>query len=570
MEPPVFAGGFLRAGFVEDQREVCYTQSRDAHRIVLREMRSSMIKVVVADDEERVCQLIVALVDWKAMGLEVAGIAHNGLEAFEMVERLRPDILITDIRMPGYSGLELIQRVQSVAADLEIIVISGYAHFEYAQQAIKYGVGDYLLKPVSKADLTATLEKLKERICQRRDSEQDRQEMRRKAEKDVHRLQLNLLDDLWEKENLALSMPVLQDTYHLQVQPGLFQAFLLKIDSSQGTLSDASAAILMEKAQEILERGLKEKCFELALGTKGPSCIGIINYDTGRQEEIRKVLKNCLNQLELQKSLFRPVLFSMAVGSAYTDPQGLDKSMKETAVLIQERIVKGTGRVLERLGAPSGLDAGGILDRYLREITQAVEVMSLAQAEAAVNFLMNEVRRVKDVHGYEILELVSSAADVFSVRTQMPERGKQLEAFRKQCGQCTGVEEVFACLARFQEEYISGLLVKHESETIRPVRRAKEYIQNHYSEPLTLEEVSSIAGLSPAYFSVLFKKTEGEGFAKYLINIRMEKAKILLRESNTPVSEICRMVGYNDIKHFNHTFEKAAGVKPATYRRLYG
>ena len=85
-----------------------------------------------------------------------------------------------------------------------------------------------------------------------------------------------------------------------------------------------------------------------------------------------------------------------------------------------------------------------------------------------------------------------------------------------------------------------------------------------------MEEVSSEVGLSAAYFSVLFKKSEGEGFAKYLINLRVEEAKRLLREGNDSVAEICRKVGYNDLKHFTHTFEKVTGVKPATYRKLYG
>ena len=111
---------------------------------------------------------------------------------------------------------------------------------------------------------------------------------------------------------------------------------------------------------------------------------------------------------------------------------------------------------------------------------------------------------------------------------------------------------------------------KHEADTVRPIRMAKQYIQNHYSEPITQEEVSGAVGLSAAYFSVLFKKVEGEGFAKYLIGVRMEQAKILLRETNIPVSKICQQVGYNDLKHFTHTFEKTTGVKPTVYRKMYG
>ena len=115
------------------------------------------LKVVIADDEERICQLIQALIDWKYLGMELVGVAHNGIEAYEAVREQKPDILITDIRMPGFSGLELIEKVKDICPDMEVIIISGYAHFEYAQQAIRFGVGHYLLKPINKAELTETL-----------------------------------------------------------------------------------------------------------------------------------------------------------------------------------------------------------------------------------------------------------------------------------------------------------------------------------------------------------------------------------------------------------------------------
>ena len=119
------------------------------------------LKVVIADDEERICQLIQALINWDSLEMEITGMAHNGIEAFDVVQKVCPDILITDIRMPGLSGLELIEKVKAACPEVEIIIISGYAHFEYAQQAIRFGVGHYLLKPINKAELTETLEKLK-------------------------------------------------------------------------------------------------------------------------------------------------------------------------------------------------------------------------------------------------------------------------------------------------------------------------------------------------------------------------------------------------------------------------
>ena len=129
---------------------------------------------------------------------------------------------------------------------------------------------------------------------------------------------------------------------------------------------------------------------------------------------------------------------------------------------------------------------------------------------------------------------------------------------------------MFTCLLDFMLTKVNQMIALREEDSVRPVRLAKQYIHNHYQEQITLEEVSDYVGLTPAYFSVMFKKETEIGFAKYLINERLEGAKDLLRESTLSVADICRKVGYNDPKHFTRLFEKNVGVKPAVYRKLYG
>ena len=131
-----------------------------------------MLKVIIADDEQRICRLVQVLADWEALGMEVIGTAENGFEALDLVKKTHPDILITDIRMPGCDGLELIRQAKLSCAHLEVVIISGYAHFEYAQNAIRYGVGNYLLKPIRREELMETLLKMKERILKRIDEEE--------------------------------------------------------------------------------------------------------------------------------------------------------------------------------------------------------------------------------------------------------------------------------------------------------------------------------------------------------------------------------------------------------------
>lgn len=188
------------------------------------------LKVMIADDEERICKLIEALIDCDALQMEVAGVAHNGLEACELVKNLRPDILITDIRMPGYSGLELIEKVKESEENLEIIIISGYAHFAYAQTAIKFGVGDYLLKPINKEELTSTLQKLGERIRDRRRLAEDQQRIQQKSEADIRLFRMNLINRLMEGSTWKPSLEELREKYYLHVEEGVFQGFLIKVD----------------------------------------------------------------------------------------------------------------------------------------------------------------------------------------------------------------------------------------------------------------------------------------------------------------------------------------------------
>lgn len=314
------------------------------------------------------------------------------------------------------------------------------------------------------------------------------------------------------------------------------------------------------------------KCFDmLCMDRDWGGTIGILNYAKNKQDEIRRILKDCLNQLESGKNLYGDIAFSMAVGGVVTEPSLIGKSLKEASVIIEERLVKGTGRLLEHMPeGHSSLHEKSLLEKYLRTITHAIEIMSEEEAQKALEGIKAEISGVRDVRGYELLELVNSCGALFLSQVESKDRREKLQHFSDRCRQCASQEGLFGVLEGLQKTYIRELVQQREGDMVRPIRQAKQYIQNHFSEPITQEEVSGAVGLSSTYFSALFKKEEGEGFAKYLTGVRMEQAKIMLRESTASVSEVCRRVGYNDLKHFTHNFEKATGLKPSAYRKLYG
>ncbi len=351
----------------------------------------------------------------------------------------------------------------------------------------------------------------------------------------------------------------------------LFRSWL-KIDSSEEELGEEGKNIVIERSGRLLESSLKNKCFAmLCKEQEWGGYIGILNYGEERREEIRRILKDCLNRLESGKKLYGEISFSMAVGSIVTEPWEMGKSLVLASMIIEERLVKGTGRLLDYMPeGSSALHEKSLLEKYLRTVTHGIEIMSQEEARKAIGQLMKGVAEVKDVRGYEVFELVSSCGGLFLSQVESKDRREKLQHFLGRCRQCGSQEALFKTLSRLQDDYIRELVQQREGDMVRPIRQAKQYILNHYHEPITQEEVSNAVGLSSTYFSVLFKKEEGEGFAKYLTGVRMEQAKILLREDNCSVSEICRRVGYNDLKHFTHNFEKATGLKPGAYRKLYG
>lgn len=527
-----------------------------------------MLKVVIADDEERVCRLVQVLADWDALGMEVAGTASNGLEALELVKQIRPDILITDIRMPGCYGLELIQHAKETLPQLEIVIISGYAHFEYAQSAIKHGVGDYLLKPIQKGELMATLKKLGDR-CRARQAEGE-QAAHRYSQEDRTRLQNRLIQDLAERRLRAPTAQVLEQEYCFCVQPGLLQIMLLKLDYDLAQFSAASVGVIWEKAKKIFAPILQPMCHNVVFYCRDAWGCAILNYDPARREALRGRLREGLNQLVAQQALFGAVECSLGLSTPTDQPEDLPQRFAEVNDVMCERLLDGSGRLLEGRPSPSDLAGENLLERYGRNVELLLDTLEQPQARQAVDQLQESALAVPGVRGRELLELVRSAGQLFALRIDGEDARQETEQFEKRCLQCSRAQDLFTCLKDFQQNLLERTLRRRERESQRPIRVAKQYVQSHYSQNITLEDVCAATGFSVSYFSALFKKETGEGFAKYLTRVRMERAKELLQETNLSVAEICTRVGYGDLKHFNQTFKKVTNLSPGQYRKLYG
>ncbi len=526
-----------------------------------------MLKVIIADDEKLICRLVQALADWELLGMEVVGTAENGLEALTLIEALEPDILITDIRMPGCNGLELIRQAKERRPELEIVIISGYAHFEYAQSAIKYGVGNYLLKPIKKEGLMEALNTMKGRCEARRNMSGSREGVN--SQKNLGRLRSSLVKDLLSAAPPALTRESLRETYYMEAKGALFQAFALQAIGGGQIMGRPALEILQQEIRQALTSCFAGSCLEQVVYFQDRTGYGVLCFEEEKRTAVRWALRECINQLDAKKGLFGQMEFSVSLGAPVGHPEEISRSMAEAKTALLGRFTEGVGRLLEYTPEHTGMNKQNLLDKYIKAAGNAVETLSRENAAAACEEFEREVKETGFLTGKDMMELVLAAQRFFASRTVM-DGGERQQEFARRCDDCSRTEELFALLHEEQERLLEELQENRKNEDNRPIRLAKQYVMKHFSQPITLEEVSEAVGFSPSYFSVLFKEKTGEGFAKYLTRIRMEEAKTLLRETNLAVAEICERAGYSDRKHFTQTFHKATGLTPAEYRKLYG
>ena len=529
-----------------------------------------MLKVVIADDEARVCSLIQVLIDWDALGLELAGTAANGFEALELIEREHADILITDIRMPGCSGLELIEKAKAVSPRLEIVIISGYAHFEYAQQAIRFGVSDYLLKPISQQQINDTLSKLAERCRDSRTADSEILELRKSSQENTRQLQARLIQDLLSGSFTSADPAVLRKEYCFAADTECLLPVLLQIDYDESAVSAEALRIVEEKALSTFERELEGTCPTLAASSAGGQGGLLLGYAEKDRDAVRNQLRKCLHQLCAYIEMYDSLDFSMAIGPVITDVSKIRDAFAAARAIACERLICGTGRILDVPPPPSVWKPAESLNPFRQALNELPKPGSDALLIRELDRLEQEVCGRTDLRGGDVYELVLSAARMLLQQPGIADRAEKLQRFTR-CVLHTGrMKKLFEMLKALTREEAGALIEEQRSANTRPIRQAQDYVRKHYREPITLEKICDEVGFSVSYFSALYKKETGENFQHFVTRVRVDRARELLTQTALPVSEICDLVGYSDIKYFTQTFKKETELSPAQYRKLYG
>ena len=536
-----------------------------------------MIKVLIADDELRICELIFRLIDWESLGMSVIAVAHDGRETIKIIKNEMPDIVITDIRMPGYNGVDVIRIGKEYNSDIQFIIISGYSQFDYAQNAIHYGVSDYLLKPVKAEELTKALLRIKNRIDKNNQmySQVKKAWTLEQQNRRLYREQL-IMEIAHGKgfDVLTKDMNTLNEQYKYEFIPGFFTIVIVKADGLNFE-EKTESSFLYEKIQQSLSFAFAPVMQEMQ-GTMldNGTYIFLFNYEN-EYAEIESQIHRLLNQMLLQKDVFKKLHLTIGLGKRVNCLVEVGKSYETAYLAIKDRILVGTDRIIEGKEKIVVQDYKDYFLHTVRELENVVENLDDKRISDIIQEWGTALSKDKEINGYQIEQSAKALVNSYLLSMQknnytLDEDDNLLKDFMKSIENCISLGEIQELLSGTLEQSLSEYRHKRALSGSKPIRDAKEYIRNNLAGNLTIQEVSEYVGYSSAHFSVRFKQECGITFSDYVMESRIEKSKELLKNTRETIESIAVAVGYSDVKSFTKNFKKYTEVKPSKYMKIYG
>ena len=540
-------------------------------------MKLKKNKVLIADDEELICVLLQKIIQWEELNLELAGVVNNGADLFEAINEKHPDIVITDICMPGMDGIELIKKVRYEQIPCKFIIVSGYRQFEYAHNALKYNVDDYILKPIDNKEINDALRKLVQSIDPTEpniaDNDINGRVQKVSAEK-MKRFFLNrIIHELKDSES---SIEAIEREYGIEFKDGYFQCLHIKLDIIEKTqeFGDDSNSI-QNKLILVFKEIFNDCCYQVLVDLSFGSILIGINYAETQENNIHNCIKKYFEYAKNIIDLFIGFKITIGVGKPYKNIWDFKKSESEANEAINCRIVEGIDRVIYwgRLNLPAGIINESRRKQILERLAKDFEILDVEDFEKCIKELfVLVINRFSPVEMYNLLEQIQEL--FFEREADLIQEFYNENYLRKQIHfaltNAISIKDLENAIREPIVQAMKKFLEDVKKRNAKPIRLAISYIEDNYAKQIKLEDIAGEVNLNPVYFSNIFKKEIGVNFIDYLTSYRIKKAKELLSSSSKNVNEVAFSVGYTDPRYFSKTFKKIVGIKPMEYRKIYG
>lgn len=517
-----------------------------------------MLKAILVDDEQLSIDMMKNLVEWNRYDVQIVATAPDGLSALELFREHGPNIVITDIKMPGMDGLEFIRCVREVNQDVEIIFISGYADFSFVKEAITLGSANYLLKPVDEMELEKTLQKITRKINEKSIS-------RNLALKGETQKRKKLLHDYLRsgaQQSLGYKL-------FMEFCPEGAPFLLMSVNVNHETIAaytDASSLAVDQIAyeQERIEHIAARYAPCLAL--EDEECAWLLLLRTGNKEDVITIAEALLRFLRNEGKADARVCFSRSSVRAQELPELYAQAMQ----FVKYSQYLGDTDILGSEYCCNEEEFHRIrYAEYGRQATEAMRRYDVAETERILEEALSSSMAINpdDLSSvYEFcFEVVLCAKGLLAESGVPVKDGWVAEVRYEHIAAIRSQERLRAFMIRVIRA-LKAKPRKREEQYSQLVREGIDFLSAHYDQNLSLEEICKHLSVSKNYFSYLFKRDTGESLWAYLTSIRMGRAMKLLRETNLKSLEIAYQVGYDNPSYFTKLFKKISGQTPNEYR----
>ncbi|ACT01212.1 response regulator [Paenibacillus sp. JDR-2] len=511
-----------------------------------------MYNVLLVDDEPLVMEGMQMLIEWENYGFTIKDTASNGFEAMEKLTREHYHLVITDIRMPEMDGLELIGQFSEQERRPAIIILSGHNEFNYAKQALRHGVNQYLLKPVDVTELTETLTSIRGQL--------DQTQSRLSADLLTYRnARAKMLIDLSNGHLSEHGKSVLQSRYQIRLMPHIRITMLEIVDFHCIYRNKPGDATLYKFglhniAEELLEQASVGYVYDDSFGR-----IGVILHD-----DLEKSMLKLRHVRSAMKSIFKT---DVRIGVSRSYPLEAIAGGKQEAIQLLEAWEDGQDAV--KLFVESEFETSKAM-KLVWNIQALIDAVESGDKTAITDHISTFITVIvpKAVTKVEIRSLLYGI--VLQFHTLCQKHGMEInDNYAKVLPEGTDhPDRLREWLIQLAYE-TSGRILNLNADTVKEPELIKQivmYIHEHYQEELSLKSLAGQFYLNSAYLGQLFKQKMGEPFNDYLNKVRISEVKRLILQKPGKVMEFIRMAGYNNVEHFYRQFKRYEGISFAEYK----
>lgn len=532
-----------------------------------------MLKVFLVEDEFVVREGIKKNIDWKSHGYDFCGEASDGELAFPMIQKAKPDIVITDIRMPFMDGLELSKLIKKELPQIEIIILTGHGEFEYAKEAIKLGIAEYLLKPINGEELLSEVDRVALKIEERRKEREIREKYIKEMEENSLKERKDLFQYLVTGNKSMSELLGLAQKLEMDLSAMWYNIVLLKFQSRNHAHDEYSGS-LIEIEQKLDHISVNDKqvlVFDRNLEGKA------LLFKADSKEELLELQKSAIEKIEAVMKEYEHVRYFGGIGVPVNRLRELPVSFERAShafahrYLVEEsRIINSSDMKQSVYSDESDFDINDVSPKQL-DRNKIREFLKTGDREESIYFVEEffkdlRTNAMKSVmfRQYIIMDAYFCVID-FLEGLQIPK--SEIEPLDITSGILQNEEAAMSYVVKI---IAKALELRDKSASNRygdVVDEVMAYIEKNYAdEELSLNLIASHVNFSPNHLSMVFSQQTGQTLIKYVTDYRMNKAKELLRCTNKKSSIVSMEVGYKDPHYFSYLFKKTQGMTPTQYR----